>query len=107
MGGNVTAPSGLPDPLGLDGTSKGFQCLIDFSDPANDALVGHTAGNTYWTQDGEWGFECGNVTSKSHRWTMEELQAAGEGRSAGSEVHAASELSLNDLEFKALRLLNL
>lgn len=92
------------DALGLDGTRKGFHCMIDFSDPGNAALVGNTHSNIYYTHGG-WGFACGNRTGPNHRWTLPELQSAG--RETGSVDRQAGELTVAALSAKVVALLGL
>ena len=71
-------------PIYLDGTTRFFceDCTIDWNDDNNLKFVGNTAGNVYYmnnVDDGihEWGMNCGNGTSVSHFFTMEEMQRHG------------------------------
>jgi hypothetical protein len=48
-----------PEPVGLDGTREGAGCKVDFKSESNMKLLGKLSHNTYWTQDGKWGFTCG------------------------------------------------
>jgi hypothetical protein len=54
---------------------------------------------TCWTQDGAFGFWCGNRTTESHRFSLEELQS--HGRCIGSLVQPASSLEADVLDAKA------
>ena len=45
-GNNSPEPLAFPDPVGLDGTREGAHCKIDFSDAANEVLVGDIKNNT-------------------------------------------------------------
>lgn len=94
-----------PDPVGLDGTREGAVCRVDLKNASNAKLVGHMSDNTYWTQDGEWGFDCGNATADNHRFTLEEMQAGG--RSVGSKVEKASSITAAILAAKARALLGI
>ena len=68
----------LPDPIGLDSGSTGG-CKVDWANASLAPQIGHVAGNTYWTQDGEWSFGCGNATSGDHRKApMEKLLKPGQ-----------------------------
>ena len=78
---------------------------MDWANASLAPQIGHVAGNTYWTQDGEWSFGCGNATSGDHRFTMPELQAAGEAK--GSVVHKANALTVAALETKVRNKLGL
>ena len=53
---------------------------------------------TCWTQDGAFGFWCGNRTSESHRFSLEELQS--HRRGIGSLVQPASSLEADVLDAK-------
>ena len=66
-------------PIGLDGSTLGADCLINWDDPVNNLpFVGMTANNTYYLDvNYEWGFGCGNGTSPDHFFSMDELQKHG------------------------------
>ena len=93
-----------PDPIGLDSGSTG-RCIVDWANQTLAPLIGHVEANTYWTQDGKWSFGCGNTTNTNHRFTMPELQAAGQAK--GSVVHMASRLTVAVLEAKVKALMQL
>ena len=63
-------------PIGLDGTIKGFQCKILWNDPENLKRVAHTERNVYF-MNGQWSLSCGNATSNTHTFTLPEMQAHG------------------------------
>ena len=94
----------LPDPIGLDSGSTGG-CKVDWHNATLKPLIGHVHSNVYWTQDGAWSFGCGNAMSESHRFTMQELHAAGQ--ATGSMVKKAQGLTVEELEQKARTLLGL
>ena len=107
MGAGDDSPPGttsLPDPIGLDSGSTGG-CKVDWNNASLKDQIGHVHSNTYWTQDGEWSFGCGNATSGDHRFTMEDLHAAGEAE--GSTVKQAGGLTVAMLEKKVRTLLKL
>ena len=100
---------------------------MDWNNASLAPNIGHVASNIYWTQDGGWSFGCGNATSEvrccsrlpfgaicnqesccivqNHRFTMDELQAAGQ--ADGSVVKKAGELTVTALEAKVRTLLKL
>lgn len=49
--GNTCVAVGRGDPIGLDGTTEGFGCVVDWDDPENLEVVGWTANNTYYMED--------------------------------------------------------
>jgi hypothetical protein len=91
------AGQALPDPIGLDSGSTGG-CKVDWANASLAPQIGHVHSNKYWTQDGKWSFGCGNATSPNHRFTIPELQEAGE--AVGSVVRHASGLTVAILEDK-------
>ena len=94
----------LPDPIALDSGSTGG-CKVDWHNDTLKPNIGQVHSNTYWTQDGEWSFGCGNATNGNHRFTMQELQEAGEAK--GSVVKNAKDLTVKVLEEKVRTLLGL
>jgi hypothetical protein len=97
--------SSFPEPVGLDGTREGLHCKVDFKNESNLALLGKLSDNLYWTQDGGWGYTCGNTTAENHYFTLAEMQAAGQ--SIGSNVQPAADITVATLEAKAKKLLGL
>ena len=63
-------------PIGLDGTTKGFDCKIDWNDKDNLDYVGKAFNNTYYVNE-TWGFYCGNATNSSHFFSLREMQDHG------------------------------
>ena len=78
---------------------------MDWKNASLSNKIGHVEGNTYWTQDGNWSFGCGNATAADHRFTMEELNAAGQAK--GSVVNQANGLTVAMLEAKVRKKLGL
>ena len=91
---NNTCVTNSSEPLGLDGTSKGFKCRIDWQDGDNLKRVAYAASNTYF-MSGPWSLYCGNATSDSHLFTLAEMQE--HGRSLGTSVRAVADLSVEAL----------
>ena len=94
-------------PIGLDGSTKGFACKIDWKDPENNLqFVGKTANNSYYLDKNDvWGFGCGNGTSPNHRFVMEELQK--HGWELGSTVQDSKVLTADGIIDLAKKLLGM
>ena len=92
-------------PIGLDGSTKGFACKIDWKDPKNNLqFVGKTATNSYYLDRNDvWGFGCGNRTSPDHWFAMEELQK--HGWELGSTVRDSKVLTADGIIDLAKKLL--
>ena len=97
--------SDLPEPLGLDGTAKGFQCRVDLSNATLRNHTGFTAANAYHTVNASWAMGCGNATAESHTFTLPELQA--HGWALGSTVGDVAALSAAEVVGWATALLGL
>lgn len=76
--GNTCIVGPKSSPIGLDGTTQGFECVINWDDPQNIDFVGRTANNSYFLHDVDsWGFSCGNGSASGHFFTMAEMQTHG------------------------------
>ena len=90
------APKTIPDPMGLDGTRKGFRCMIDPGNKSNARLGTH---RTTLTSPRTPSFRCPAAIDPNHNWTLAELQEAG--LALGSVIGPAKTLTVTVLEAKA------
>lgn len=91
------------EPIGLDGSTVGFSCKIDWNDENNLEFIGRTAKNIYYVENA-WTFYCGNRTSSSHSFTMKEMQQ--HGWETGSEARSINHITPDTLIAMAKQLLS-
>jgi len=105
IGFNRTRVKSPHEPIGLDGTMKGFDCVVDLHNKTMLPYIGMTAQNRYFTLDGDWFFYCGNATAKNHRFTLPEMQRGG--WALGTSVELQEKFTLDNIELLARRLIHL